>query len=100
MRYGRSVESYFLTRARATLPPRAQPLGSRGATNSTLNVTPTLREVAEAQGLGWQPGGLIYFNKPIARRYHARASACGATVALEALRTGGDQMRQAAEHGG
>jgi hypothetical protein len=39
-----------------------------------LDVEPTLREIAESQGLGWMPGGLIYFDKPIARRYHARVA--------------------------
>ena len=39
-----------------------------------LNVKPMLREVAESQGAGWMPGKLLYFDKPIARRYHARIS--------------------------
>jgi hypothetical protein len=39
-----------------------------------LDVEPTLREIAEQQGRGWMPGGLIYLDKPIARRYHARVS--------------------------
>jgi len=37
-----------------------------------LDVEPTLREIAESQVPGWMPGGLLYFDKPIARRYHAR----------------------------
>ena len=39
-----------------------------------LDVEPTLREITESQGPGWMPGGLLYFDKPIGRRYHARIS--------------------------
>ena len=39
-----------------------------------LDVVPTFHEIAEQYGPGWQPGALIFFDKPIARRYHARIS--------------------------
>ena len=42
--------------------------------NWALDVEPTLREVAESQGPGWLPTTLLYFDKPIARHYHARVS--------------------------
>jgi hypothetical protein len=67
-----AAKSVRLARARATLPPRAQPLGDVGY-DWHLNVKPTLCEIAESQGAGWMPGKLLYFDKPIARRYHARA---------------------------
>src|SRR5262249_9506483 len=39
-----------------------------------LDVEPTLHEIAEQYGPGWMPSALIFFDKPIARRYHARVS--------------------------
>jgi len=37
-----------------------------------LDVEPMLREIAERNGPGWMPNGLIYFDKPIAARHMGR----------------------------